>query len=80
MTEVILTIVALLIILCIFIYLKVRNIYKSYKGFSNTAMKKALSGELPGEDIKYIRDAVALDKESKENMMKPKSSALIPLP
>lgn len=78
MTEIILTIVALITLLCIFIFLKVRN-YDYYNGFANKTMNKALNGEISSKDIKDIHNSIALDKKNKEEMMRPKTQTVVPL-
>ena len=53
---------------------------KDFAGFSNTAMKKALSGELSGRNIREIQEAIRVSDAQKRRDMEPKASSLVPLP
>lgn len=78
MTEIILTIVALITLLCLFVFLKVRN-YNYYNGFANKTMKKTLNGEISGQNIGIICKNIVSDKISKEDAKKPKGQTIVPL-
>lgn len=52
---------------------------KEFEGFSNTALKKALNGELPGKTVKEMQDAIRVSDDLKREAMKPKGPTLIPL-
>jgi hypothetical protein len=53
---------------------------KDFAGFSNTAMKKALSGELSGKTIREMQDAIRVSDRAKIKNMEQKPPSLIPLP
>lgn len=52
---------------------------KELEGFSNTDLKKALNGELPGKTVKEMREAIRVSDNLKREAMKPKTPTLIPL-
>ncbi len=53
---------------------------RDFAGFSNTAMKKALNGELSGKDISEMQEAIRVSDDLKLKAIESKAPNLVPLP
>ena len=52
---------------------------KELEGFSNTALKRALNGEISASDIDLMRKSIQRTDAEKRKAMETKSSTVVPL-
>lgn len=78
MTTIILSILLIVATVISFAIHSSKNISR-FKGFSNTALKRALNGELSRQTVMEMIESIRVSDEAKRKAMKPNGPSLIPL-